>query len=293
MVDTSVLRDGLYFGEGPRCGPDGRLFYSDFYAHEVRAIDIDTGDDELVCTVDGQPSGLGWLPDGRMLVVSMLDRRVLRLEPTGELVEHGDISHIASFHANDMLVDDAGRAYVGNFGFDLHGLIDEVGIPALLDPSYDPPGASLALIRPDGDVVVAAEDLKFPNGTVRIQNAESNILVIAETIAFRLTAFDVADDGTLSNRRVWADVKEHGIAPDGTCADGDGIWVAPALQAAAYRVTEGGKVTHRVETTQPCFAVAVVGDTLVCVTAPDSHPRIAAAERQGKLETYRIESHQA
>lgn len=290
MADTTVLRDGLFFGEGPRKGPDGRLFYSDFYAHEVRAIDLGTGEDELICTVPEQPSGLGWLPDGRMLVVSMLDRRVLRLESGGTLAEHADLSGIATFHANDMLVDESGRAYVGNFGFDLHGLIDQFGIPKLMEPEFEPDGAALALVQPSGEVSVAASDLKFPNGTVLLDNGT---LVVAETVAFRLTGFDVEDDGTLTNRRLWADVREHGIAPDGTAADGDGIWVAAAIQAAAFRVTEGGKVTHRVETTQPCFAVAVVDDTLVCVTAPDSHPRVASAHQQGKLETYRIESHQA
>ncbi|GGU51910.1 SMP-30/gluconolactonase/LRE family protein [Lentzea flava] len=295
MVDTKVVRDGLHFGEGPRRGPDGRLYYSDFYAGEVHALDLATGDDEVVVAFDGQPSGLGWLPDGRMLVVSMLDHTVRRLEGD-DLVLHADISDVATFHANDMLVYGEGRAYVGNFGFDLHGLITEVGIPRLLEPDYEPQGAALALVQPDGSVGVAAEDLKFPNGMALLpdptgESESGTILVVAETLAFRLTSFSVDRNGSLQNRRVWADVKEFGIAPDGIAADtsstgGDGVWVAPALQAAAFRVTEGGKVTHRVETTQICFAVAVVGDTLVCLTAPDSHPDVVKQERLGKIEVY-------
>ncbi|MDT7787385.1 MAG: hypothetical protein QOF58_5804 [Pseudonocardiales bacterium] len=295
MAVTSVLRDGLHFGEGPRRGPDGRLYYSDFYAGEVHALDLATGEDELVVAFDGQPSGLGWLPDGRMLVVSMLDHTVRRLEGT-DLVLHADISDIATYHANDMLVDGEGRAYVGNFGFDLHGLITEVGIPRLLEPDFDPPGAALALVQPDGSVSVVAEDLKFPNGMALLpdptgESESGNILVVAETVAFKLTSFSVDRNGSLQNRRLWADVKEFGIAPDGIAADtfttdGNGVWVAPALQPAVFRVTEGGKITHRVETTQTCFAVAVVGDKLVCLTAPDSHPDVVKEARLGKVEVY-------
>lgn len=297
MADTSVLRDGLHFGEGPRRGPDGRLYYSDFYAGEVHALDLATGDDELVVAFDGQPSGLGWLPDGRLLVVSMLDRTVRRLEGD-DLVLHADISDIATFHANDMLVDSEGRAYVGNFGFDLHGLIDDVGIARLLEPDFEPPGAALALVQPDGSVSVAAEDLKFPNGMALLpdptgESESGTILVVAETVAFQLTSFSVDRNGSLQNRRVWADVKEFGIAPDGIAADtsstsGDGVWVAAALQPAVFRVTEGGKITNKVETTQTCFAVAVVGDNLVCLTAPDSNPSVVRPDRLGKIEIYQL-----
>ncbi|MGW6933888.1 SMP-30/gluconolactonase/LRE family protein [Lentzea sp. NPDC054927] len=295
MADTTVLRDGLHFGEGPRRGPDGRLYYSDFYAGEVHALDLATGEDELVVAFDGQPSGLGWLPDGSLLVVSMLDRSVRRLEGddagSKELVMHADISDIATFHANDMLVDGEGRAYVGNFGFDLHGLITEVGIARLLEPDFEPQGAALALVQPDGSVSVAAEDLKFPNGMALLpdptgESESGTILVVAETVAFHLTSFSIDRNGSLQNRRVWADVKEFGIAPDGIAGDGDGVWVAAALQPAAFRVTEGGKITHRVETTQTCFAVAVVGDKLVCLTAPDSHPDVVKPEKLGKIEVY-------
>ncbi|MFD7658978.1 SMP-30/gluconolactonase/LRE family protein [Actinosynnema sp. NPDC059797] len=281
MADTAILRDGLRFGEGPRRGPDGRLFYSDFYDHRVRALDLGTGEEEVVCVVPGQPSGLGWLPDGRLLVVSMTDRRVLRLEPDG-LVEHADLGGVATFHANDMLVDPHGRAYVGNFGFDLHAAVAADGEAPLLDPAWVAPTASLALVGPDGAVSVAAEDLAFPNGTVLLPDGG---LLVAETLAFRLTRFDVAGDGALSGRRVWAELRGHGIAPDGVALDpGGGVWVAPALQPCAFLVEEGGQVTRKVETSQTCFAVAVVDGRLICCTAPTSQPEVVANERSGKLE---------
>lgn len=283
MADTSVLREGLRFGEGPRHGPDGRLFYSDFYDHEVRALDLDTGAEEVVCEVPEQPSGLGWLPDGRLLVVSMRDRTVRRLEPDGTLAPHADLGGIATFHANDMLVDAQGRAYVGNFGFDLHGAIAESGEGSLLDPRWTPPGTPLALVRPDGTAEVAAEDMKFPNGMVFLPDGT---LVVAETLAFGLTAFDVAEDGTLANRRPWAALREHFVAPDGIAVDAEGaIWVAAALQPCAVRVVDG-EVVQRVETTQTCFAVAVVGSRLVCCTAPTSQPEVVAHARLGKLEVF-------
>ncbi|MBB5959954.1 sugar lactone lactonase YvrE [Saccharothrix tamanrassetensis] len=290
MADTTVLREGLRFGEGPRHGPDGRLWYSDFYDHEVRALDLDTGDETVVCTVPGQPSGLGWLPDGRLLVVSMKDRTVRRLEGD-TLVLHADLSGIATFHANDMLVDGRGRAYVGNFGFDLHGAIAAGGEASMLEPGWVAPGTPLALVRPDGTVSEAADDLKFPNGMGFLPHEEGapRTLVVAETLAFGLTAFDVAEDGTLSNRRVWAPLREHFIAPDGIATDGEGgVWVAPALQPYAFRVVEGGKITHKVETGQNCFAVALVGDRLVCCTAPVSQPEVVAVDRLGRLEVFRL-----
>jgi sugar lactone lactonase YvrE len=278
----------LRFGEGPRHGPDGRLHLSDFYAHEVLAVDLATGRRERVCEVAGQPSGLGWLPDGRLLVVSMVDRRVLRLEPDGSLVEHADLSGIATFHANDMLVDPAGRAYVGNFGFDLHGAIDEFGIAGLLDGSVEPIPAKLALVSPSGEVSVAVPELAFPNGMALIGNTR----VVAETLTFRLSAFDVAADGSLSNRRVWADLQPHGISPDGICADTDGaIWTSSVLDTGVFRVTGGGAVTEEVQTAQTCFALALSGPrrrTLVCVTAPTSQPRTVATERLGALEVAEV-----
>lgn len=282
MVDTSVLLEGLHFGEGPRHGPDGRLFFSDFYERAVFAVDVVTGERESICRVPGQPSGLGWLPDGRMLVVSMKDMTVRRLEANGVLAMHADLFGVATFHANDMLVDGAGRAYVGNFGFDVHAAIREHGEAPLMDPAYVPPGTPLALVEADGTVRVAADDMKFPNGMAFLPDGT---LLVAETLGFRLTAFDVAADGTLRNRRVWAELRDHVICPDGICVDAEGgVWVAPAVQAAAFRVVEGGAVTAKVTTSQNCFAVALVDTTLVCCTAPTSQPEVVAKEHLGRLE---------
>ncbi|MFD0207305.1 MULTISPECIES: SMP-30/gluconolactonase/LRE family protein [Saccharothrix] len=284
MADTTVLREGLRFGEGPRQGPDGRLYYSDFYDHQVRALDLGTGEEEVVCEVPEQPSGLGWLPDGRLLVVSMKDRKVLRLEDGGALVEHADLNGVATFHANDMLVDAHGRAYVGNFGFDLHAAIAAGGEAPMLEPGWVAPGTPLALVRPDGSVEVAAEDLKFPNGMGLLPDGR---LVVAETLAFELTVFDVDSDGRLSGRRVFAFLRDHGIAPDGIAVDADGgVWVAPALQPFVFRVEEGGEITRKVETGQVCFAVAIVDGRLVCCTAPSSQPEVVAGARSGKLEVF-------
>jgi sugar lactone lactonase YvrE len=283
MADTSVLLDGLHFGEGPRHGPDGRLWYSDFYERAVFALHLATGTRQGICRVPGQPSGLGWLPDGRLLVVSMKDRTVRRLEANGVLTLHADLFEIATFHTNDMYVDEAGRAYVGNFGFDLHRTIREHGAGQLLDPAYVAPGAALALVEPDGTVRCAAEDLKFPNGTARLPDGT---LLVAETLAFRITAFDVGPDGSLTNRRTWAELREHMVVPDGICVDAEGgVWVAAAVQPLAVRIVEGGVVTDRVTTTQNCFAVALCDNTLVCCTAPTSQPEVVAEDHLGRLET--------
>jgi sugar lactone lactonase YvrE len=213
----SVLRQGLYFGECPRWH-DGRLWYSDFYGHTVHALTPGRADERVV-EVAGQPAGLGWLPDGSLLIVSMVDRRVLRLGPDGSLSEHAALGEWATFHCNDMVVDAAGRAYVGNFGFDLFALRSGEAVPSR--------SAALIRVDPDGQVSVAADELEFPNGTVI--TPDGGTLIVAETMARRLTAFDVSADGALANRRVWADLKPHEIAPDGICLDASGaVWAANA-----------------------------------------------------------------
>jgi len=286
MADTRVLLDGLHFGEAPRHGPDGKFYFSDFYEKAVFTVDLESGEKQVVCSLPAQPSGLGWLPDGRLLVVSMKDRTVRRLESNGVLALHADLFDIATFHANDMLVDARGRAYVGNFGFDLHQKINDDGIESVLDPAYEPPSTPLALVEPDGTTRVAADDLKFPNGMALLPNGT---LVVAETLAYRLTAFDVAEDGSLSNRRVWADLREHFIAPDGICVDAEGgVWVATALQPVVVRIIEGGTITDRVETSQISFAVGLVGSTLVVCTAPTSDPDVVGKQHVGRLETAQV-----
>ncbi|XOV89601.1 MAG: SMP-30/gluconolactonase/LRE family protein [Pseudomonadota bacterium] len=264
--------EGLSFPEGPRWHA-GRFYFSDFYQHAVFALGED-GEMETVAEVPGQPSGLGWLPDGRLLVVSMTDRRLLRQETDGSLSLHADLSDIAAFHCNDMVVDANGRAYVGNFGFDTHA-----GVP--------PAPANLALVEPDGTVSVAATDLAFPNGTVITPDGRT--LIIGETYAGRLTAFDIDDRGRLSNRRVWAEIAPH--VPDGICLDAEGaIWVADPRGNCVVRVQAGGKILARIDVGRGAFACALGGDdrkTLYVCTATGSGPH-AEARRDGRIECVRV-----
>jgi len=184
-ASTRVLLDGLVFPEGPRWHA-GKLWFSDMHAHCVMTVDL-AGRAETVVEVPGQPSGLGWLPDGRLLVVSMTDRRLLRLDPGG-LTVAADLAALASFHCNDMVVDARGRAYVGNFGFDLHAAA----------PFH---AAELVLVPPGAAPRVVAADLAFPNGCVI--TPDGGTLIVGESGAARLTAFTIAADGSLGERRVW------------------------------------------------------------------------------------------
>lgn len=270
--------EGLYYGEGPRWH-DGRLWYSDFYDEAVFSVG-DDGQPRREADVPTRPSGLGWLPDGRLLVVSMTDRTLLRRELDGTLVRHADLSPWATWHANEMVVDSRGRAYVGNFGFDLDGFFER---------RVEPATTSLIRVDPDGTACEAANGLGFPNGTVL--TPDERTMVIAETFALQLTAFDVADDGSLSNRRVWASLE--GCAPDGICLDADGcVWVANALAAECRRVAEGGEVVGRVVTGQSCFACMLGGPdrrTLFCCTAPTSESSGASKARNGRIERVEVE----
>lgn len=279
MHQATSWLDGLSFGEGPRWH-DGRLWFSDFYRHAVFAASLD-GDVEEIVRVPAQPSGLGWLPDGRLLLVSMTDRRLLRLEPNG-LVEHADLSGIATFHCNDMVVDGAGRAYVGNFGFDYAAARESGG-------TVTPTAAVLARVDPDGSVHAAAEGMMFPNGSVITPDGDT--LIVAETFSSRLTAFTIGADGTLSNRRGWAELP--GVAPDGICLDAEGaVWVANARAPECVRVGEGGAILDRVVTSQLCFACALGGAdgrTLYLITAPASGASVAN-RRDGKVERVEVDA---
>src|SRR5262245_27583813 len=167
-----VLLDGLKFGEGPRWH-EGRLWFSDFYTHRVAAVDLE-GRDETIVEVPQRPSGLGWLPDGTLLVVSMLDRRLLRFDGKALRV-HAELTSLAGGLCNDLVVDSAGRAYVGNFGYDRHN---------------DAPSKNTRIIRvdPDGRAQAVGTELHFPNGMVI--SPDGRTLIVAETFAHRLSAFD-------------------------------------------------------------------------------------------------------
>jgi hypothetical protein len=184
----TLLSDGAFF-ESPRWH-DGRWWVSDFYRHLVLTVDTD-GRAKDVMTVEQQPSGLGWMPDGSLLVVSMKDHRLLRRLPGGKVAEHADLTEFCGGHLNDMVVDADGRAYVGNFGFDLMG-------------GADPAPAALVRVDSDGSATLAAEELLFPNGSVI--TADGQTLIVGETAGARYTAFTISSDGALSDRRVWAQV---------------------------------------------------------------------------------------
>ncbi len=290
MTTPTVLLDGLTFPEGPRWR-DGRLFFSDMHDGKVLAVDLE-GRVETIATVVGEPSGLGWLPDGRLLVVSMQDRRLLRLDPDG-LHEVADLSKLATFHCNDMVVDAKGRAYVGNFGFDLHAgppvAIDGDAVAEITEKATFHK-AEIVRVDPDGSARVVADDLSFPNGTVITPDGRT--LVVGESFAARLTAFDVAADGSLSNRRVWAKLEK--AVPDGICLDAEGaIWVASPVSAEVLRVHEGGHVSQRIQVATQAFACMLGGAdrrTLFICTALDSQPDACRAKRGGRIEMVRVDA---
>jgi sugar lactone lactonase YvrE len=271
---TRVLAEGIYFGEGPRWR-DGRLWFSDFYAHAVKSVSL-AGDLRTEFEIDDQPSGLGWTPDGSMLIVSMTKRQLLRRTPDGTISVHADLGGVAAFHCNDMVVDAEGRAYVGNFGFDLGAEPSRPGGPRQF---ADYPTAKLALVSAAGVVSVAAEDMHFPNGSVITPDGKT--LIVGETFAGVLTAFDIGAGGALSNRRVWATTLPR--LPDGNALDADGaIWIANPVAPECALIAEGGAVKEVIETGQPCFACMLGGDdgrTLFMLTASGD----AAAAPNGKL----------
>lgn len=284
MTGATVLAGGLYFGEGPRWR-GGRLWFSDFFDHAVKSMDA-SGAVRTELVIDDQPSGLGWLPDGRMLVVSMHRRQVLRVDPDGVKV-HADLASLATFHTNDMVVDGQGRAYVGNFGFDLDAALHTRGVEGVL---ADHPTAVLARVDPDGSVHAAAAGMHFPNGCVITPDGKT--LIVAETLAMQLTAFDIAADGSLSNRRTWAKLGMR--APDGICLDASGhVWIANAIAPECVLFAPGGEVVATVATDQPCYACMLGGAdrrTLYMLTAPSSVAVVASAARQGRILGAQVET---
>jgi sugar lactone lactonase YvrE len=270
-MQTNILVKGLAFGEGPRWH-DGALWLSDMHKHQVLRISSE-GVCEVVVEIPQQPSGLGWLPDGDLLVVSMVDRRLLRWDGS-RLTEHANLMDLASFHCNDMVVDQAGRAYVGNFGFDLHA-------------QKPPKPAALICVEPDGTPRIVADDLMFPNGTVITPDGRT--LIIGESWGARLTAFDLDDHGNLSRRRVWAELPD-GALPDGVCLDeAGGIWSASPSTNECLRQIEGGEITHRVAVDQGAFACMLGGangTTLHILTAGTSDPDECRKTLSGRIETW-------
>ena len=276
---TEVLIEGLTFTEGPRWH-DGRLYFSDFFTHRVLAVDTE-GKMETIVETPQQPSGLGWSPDGSMLIVSMNDQKLLSFS-NGELSEVADLSQLATHFCNDMVVDKKGNAYVGNFGFDLHG-----------GESIKP--TNIILVRPGEEPCVVAENVFFPNGTVI--TPDDKTLIVGETFASCLTAFDINEDGSLSNRRVWADLRliEEGYnpVPDGICLDAEGaIWVASPSTNDVIRVQEGGALLDKVEVDRGAFACMLGGkngNTLFISTANDSTEETCLKEKSARIEVIEVD----
>ena len=273
-LKTTVFADGFMFLEGPRWYKN-QLWVVDMMDLKVLRISSD-GKQEVVCEVPNRPSGLGFLPDGTPVVSSMIDRKVMKIEGS-ELTTYADLSELATGDANDIFVDWEGRVYVGNFGYDMFGGAD----PALAD---------LILIDTDGSASVVASDLNFPNGMDIINNGKT--LVVAETWANCLTAYDRAADGRLSNRRVFAELGER--TPDGICSDIEGgIWVSSIVTGEVLRVLEGGEVTDLISYEGKRAAACVLGGddgrTLFCMTFAGSIEEISECVRVGAIESVRVD----
>ena len=277
-----TLMKGLTFGEGPRWH-ENKFYFSDFYSHKVYSLDL-SGKHEVIVEIPNQPSGLGWTPDGTMLIVSMKDRKLMSFKD-GLLTERADLTELSGFHCYDMVVDIDGNAFIGNFGFNTY------------DGEEIKP-TNLILVRPGEEPVLAADNLFFPNGTVI--TPDNKTLIVGETYAARLTAFDKSEDGSLSNRRIWADLKvnaEEGTVPlpDGMCIDEEGaIWVASPSTAEVIRVHEGGMISERIPVQTNAFACMLGGEdrrTLFICTSNGSgvDPEAALREKSGKIEITQVD----
>jgi sugar lactone lactonase YvrE len=267
---TTTLFDGLRFPEGARWH-DNALWFSDMHTGEVLRADVESRELSVAVQIDDQPSGLGWLPDGSLLISSMMDRKVLRLNARGDLDTYADMSDLTAAPTNDLVVDD-GYVFVGGFGYDLYS-----GAP-------QEPGPIVRIDR-DGGAAIVESDMSFPNGSVVLPG--SRTLVVAETWAARLTAFDIAADGSLTNKRVWAQLPA-GSTPDGICVDARaGVWVSSIATSTFLRVEEGGAVTDTVSLepgrcATDC-AIDDAGTTLYLLTSNSWQPSDTSV-REGRIE---------
>lgn len=268
-----TLVDGLVFPEGPRWHA-GRLWFSDMEDMCVKAVDPDGTVEEIV-RIDDYTSGLGWLPDGRLLVVAVKTRRLLAVDRAGNVSLHADLGPVTRSFANDMIVDRSGRAYVGSMGYDIWS-----------DP--EPKPGALAIVEPDGTARLAVEEMMFPNGAAITPDGRK--LIVAESLSKVLTAFEIADDGSLSARRIWRETAD--VMPDGMCLDAEGgAWIASITDGAFLRLDNDGKVTHRMETPddRQAWAVALGGDMLYMLSSSplgDTREN-RLATRPGRIEMMR------
>jgi sugar lactone lactonase YvrE len=244
VAEVQRLLDGLSFGESLRWHQD-RLWLADWGAQQVMAVDRE-GRPQVMARVDfpAFPMCIDWLPDGRLLVVAARDGRLLRQEPDGSLVTHADLSGLAEpgYPWNEIVVDGRGNAYLSNQGFDFPGGKFVAG--------------TIVLLKPDGSVRPVADRIEFPNGmAITPDNAT---LIVAESYSQKLTAFQIAADGSLSRPRVWADLGDG--VPDGICLDAEGaIWYADVPNKQCVRVCEGGRVLQTIQLDRGCFSCALGG----------------------------------
>jgi len=273
MTPQTVL-DGLAFAEGPRWH-EGALYFSDMHDGIVWRLTPE-GVATKVAEVPGLPSGLGWLPDGSLCVVSMLDRLLLKHNGQG-FTTYAKLTFDTPYPINDMVIDRTGRAYIGGFGFDLN--------------KREPPRPSvLFCVETYGSVRVAAENLLFPNGMVITPDHKT--LIVAETFGTRLIAFTIGANGSLIHGRTFADL--HGIAPDGICLDEQGgIWVACPTTESIIRVKEGGEITDTIALPGRHSYACMLGgsdrrDLYIC-TAQSFYPEQTKTQRAGKIEMVRVD----
>lgn len=289
MRTLRTLINNLIFAECPRWH-DGRLYVSDFFAHQVLSIDSN-GVAETVAHVPKRPAGLGFLPDGRMLIVSMRDRLVLCRGLDGSLTVHADLSSLAPWDLNDMVVDSAGRAWIGSFGFDFYG-------------GSSVRSTVLLCVEPDGSPRVVADGLGFPNGMA--VTPDGRTLIVAETMMNRLTAFDILN-GAPVRRRTWAvfgDVPtatrlqerlgQLKVAADGICLDAEGAaWVADPLHGRLLRVAEGGRILEELSGAGlAIFGCTLGGDdgrTLFACGAPTFVESECIAKRQSAIIQFTVD----
>ena len=274
MENGTLICRGLTFIEGPRWR-EGALWFSDFYDEAVFRV-VPGELPEKVVSVPKQPSGLGWLPNGDLLISSMLDKTLYRWSETQGLNKYADVSAIAERRINDMLVEPSGRAWVGNFGF-VHQ-----------DGEAIAPG-TLARIDTDQSVHAAAGNLLFANGMVLVNGG--NTLIVAETYRGCLTAFDIESTGNLVNRRLWAQLPE-GDVPDGICVDAEeAIWVASPTTGSVLRLHEGGEVTDSIQTGRKAIACALGGHdgrTLFVSSSESTNRDICLDRRSASIQAFEV-----
>jgi sugar lactone lactonase YvrE len=272
MAEVQTLMTGLVMGESPRWHDD-RLWLSDMGAGEVIAVDP-KGRSEVVARVPSGLAGIGFLPDGQLLIVANRDGLLLRLEPDGSLMKHADLTGVFRPPWSDLVVDGRGNAYVSNVGFDFPGGEYAAGI--------------VALVTTDGSARPVADGFSVANGLA--VTPDNSTLIVAESYGSRLTAFDIGADGSLSKRRVWADLQ--GDHPDGICIDAEGaVWYADVPAKHCVRVREGGEVRETIDLDLGCFACVLGGTdgrTLFVTAAEWPLPQMTGSDRRtGQVVTLR------